>query len=51
MNTASGWLPQSVVNQFTGIAPAAALTAGDSVIYHQYNVINGNQFTPGHVPA
>jgi hypothetical protein len=44
-NTASGWLPQSVVSQFTGVAPASALTASDSVIYNQYNVINGNQFT------
>ncbi|HEY2016510.1 MAG TPA: carboxypeptidase-like regulatory domain-containing protein [Bryobacteraceae bacterium] len=46
VNTPSGWLPQSVVNQFTGVAPASALTVNDSVIYNQYNVVNGNQFTP-----
>jgi len=51
VNTASGWLPQSVVNQFTGIAPASALTASDSVIYNQYNVINGNQFTQATIPT
>ena len=45
VNTASGWLPQSVVNQFTGVAPASALTVTDSAIYQQYNVNNG-QFTP-----
>ncbi len=43
VNTASGWLPQSVVDQFKGIAPASALTPGDSVIYNNYNVV-GNQF-------
>ncbi len=50
VNTPSGWLPQSVVNQFKGIAPANAVTAGDSVIYQQYNVVNGNQFTPVTLP-
>ena len=42
---ASGWLPQSVVNQFTGIAPPPPLVVNDSAIYQQYNVNNG-QFTP-----
>jgi hypothetical protein len=46
VNTPSGWLPQSVVDQFKSIAPAA-VTASDSVIYNQYNVANGNQFTQG----
>ncbi len=41
VNTASGWLPQSVVNQFTGVAPASALTPGDSTIYQLYNNNNG----------
>ena len=50
-NTASGWLPKSVVQQFTGKVPATALTPNDSVIYNQYNVINGNQFTPNPLPA
>ncbi len=45
VNTPSGWLPQSVVNQFQSTAPNA-VTASDSVIYDQYNVVNGNQFTP-----
>jgi hypothetical protein len=47
VNTASGWLPKSVVQQFRGIAPATALTVtgNDSTIYDQYNVV-GNQFTP-----
>jgi hypothetical protein len=44
VNTPSGWLPTSVVQQFTGKAPANALTASDSVIYNQFNVV-GNQFT------
>jgi hypothetical protein len=45
VNTPSGWLPQSVVDQFKSIAPNA-VTASDSVIYQTYNVANGNQFTP-----
>jgi len=45
VNTASGWLPQSVVDQFKSIAPSAVTTT-DSVIYNQYDVANGNQFTP-----
>jgi hypothetical protein len=44
VNTPSGWLPQSVVDQFRAIAPNA-VTANDSVIYNQFNVVNGNQFT------
>ena len=43
VNTASGWLPQSVVDQFKGIAPSTALTPSDSAIYNQFNV-SGNQF-------
>jgi hypothetical protein len=49
-NTASGWLPNSVVQQFTGVAPASALTPGVSTIYDQYNVV-GNQFTPATAPT
>jgi len=47
VNTASGWLPKSVVQQFTGIAPPSALTVtgNDSTIYDQYSVVNGNQFS------
>jgi hypothetical protein len=45
VNTASGWLPQNVVNQFQSIAPAAVAPTGDSTIYNNYNVVNGNQFT------
>jgi hypothetical protein len=51
VNTPSGWLPKSVVQQFTGIAPASALTQSDSVIYDQYNVVNSNQFTQGTIPT
>jgi hypothetical protein len=51
VNTASGWLPQSVVDQFKSIAPAAALTASDSVIYQNYSLANGNQFVQNPVPA
>lgn len=46
VNTASGWLPKSVVSQFTGVAPATALTPADSIIYNQYSVVNNNQFVP-----
>ncbi len=47
VNTPSGWLPQSVVNQFTGVAPASALgPVTDSTIYNNYSVVNGNQFLP-----
>jgi hypothetical protein len=44
VNTASGWLPQSVVNQFKSIAPNAVAPTGDSAIYQQFNLVNGNQF-------
>src|SRR5262249_24899785 len=44
VNTPSGYLPQSVVDQFRGIAPSAVSTT-DNVIYDQYNLV-GNQFTP-----
>jgi hypothetical protein len=50
-NTASGWLPKSVVSQFTGKAPASALTPADSVIYNQYNVTGNGQFTQAALPA
>src|SRR5262249_33100084 len=50
VNTASGWLPQSVVDQFRSVAPAA-VTHSDSVIYNQYNVVNGNQFTAATSPT
>ncbi|HEX3880424.1 MAG TPA: carboxypeptidase-like regulatory domain-containing protein [Bryobacteraceae bacterium] len=44
VNTNSGWLPQSVVNQFQSIAPnAVAAVNGDSNIYDIYNLVNGNQ--------
>ena len=46
VNTASGWLPQSVVNQFQSIAPTAVASTGDSAIYNIFNA-NGNQFTQG----
>src|SRR5215469_9426087 len=45
VNTASGWLPKSVVNQFASIAPAAVAQT-DSTIYRNYNLVNGSQFTP-----
>ncbi|MBZ5581789.1 MAG: carboxypeptidase-like regulatory domain-containing protein [Acidobacteriia bacterium] len=44
VNTPSGWLPQSVVNQFQSIAPAAVGPVADSTLYNIYTV-NGNQFT------
>jgi Carboxypeptidase regulatory-like domain len=50
VNTPSGWLPQSVVDQFKAIAPNA-VTANDSVIYQTYAVANGNQFTSLPAPA
>jgi hypothetical protein len=47
VNTPSGWLPQSVVNQFASSAPASALgPVTDSTIYNNYSVVNGNQFLP-----
>ena len=45
-NTPSGWLPTSVVQQYQGSAPNA-VTVNDSTIYDDYNVVGGNQFTPG----
>jgi hypothetical protein len=45
VNTPSGWLPQSVVQQYQSIAPTA-VTAADSTIYNGYSVVNGNQFQP-----
>jgi hypothetical protein len=50
VNTASGWLPQGVATQFASIAPSA-VTANTSVIYQNYNLVNGNQFTLIPVPA
>ena len=50
VNTNSGWLPQSVVNQFQAIAPNAVASTGDSNIYNTYNV-TGNQFTPATLPT
>ena len=44
VNTNSGWLPQSVVNQFQSIAPQAVASTGDSAIYDQFNLVNGKQF-------
>ena len=43
VNTNSGWIPQSVQQQFAAIAPTAAAPL-DSAIYDQFNVVNGNQF-------
>ncbi len=45
VNTNSGWLPQSVVDQFKGVAPTAVASTGDNLIYNNY-IVNGNQFTP-----
>jgi hypothetical protein len=50
VNTPSGWLPQSVVDQFKSIAPNA-VTVNDSTIYQQYNLVNGSQFSPITLPA
>jgi hypothetical protein len=50
VNTPSGWLPQAVVDQYKTIAPNA-VTANDSTIYQQYNLVNGNQFSPITLPA
>jgi hypothetical protein len=46
VNTPSGWLPQSVVNQFASSAPSAVGPVVDSTIYNNYSVVNGNQFVP-----
>jgi Carboxypeptidase regulatory-like domain len=45
VNTPSGWLPQSVVNQFKSVAPNAVTDLG-SAIYQQYSLAGSNQFTP-----
>ena len=50
VNTASGWLPQSVVNQYQQIAPSAVAPAGDNAIYNIYKV-TGNQFTQATLPT
>ena len=50
VNTPSGWLPQAVVDQYKTIAPNA-VTANDSTIYQQYNLVNGSQFSPITLPA
>ncbi|HLJ17146.1 MAG TPA: carboxypeptidase-like regulatory domain-containing protein [Bryobacteraceae bacterium] len=42
VNTASGWLPQSVVDQFQSIAPKAVALVGDNNIYNQFTLV-GNQ--------
>ncbi len=46
VNTPSGWLPQSVVNQFASIAPNAVGPVTDNNIYNNYSLVNGNQFLP-----
>jgi hypothetical protein len=51
VNTASGWLPQSVVNQFQNIAPAAVAPTGDNNIYDIYNVVSGNQLQNATLPT
>ena len=51
VNTNSGWLPQSVVNQFQSIAPNAVAPVGDNNIYNTYNLVNGNQFTAATLPT
>ena len=50
VNTPSGWLPQSVVNQFRATAPNAVTDLG-SAIYQQYNLVGANQFTPIGAPT
>ena len=51
VNTASGWLPQSVVNQFQSIAPNAVAPTGDSNIYDTYNLVSGNQLQTATLPT
>lgn len=51
VNTPSGWLPQSVVNQFAGSAPTAVGPASDSVIYNNYTVNAAGQFTVAPLPT
>jgi hypothetical protein len=50
VNTASGWIPKSVAQQFATIAPAAVAPL-DSAIYQNYNLVNGSQFTPATIPT
>ncbi|HEY1337593.1 MAG TPA: carboxypeptidase-like regulatory domain-containing protein, partial [Bryobacteraceae bacterium] len=50
VNTSSGWIPKSVAAQFASIAPSA-VTPLDSTIYQNYNLVNGNQFTPITAPT
>ena len=46
VNTPSGWLPQSVVTQYAVHRSNSRWPAsGDSIIYNQFNVVSGNQFT------
>src|SRR4029453_16848196 len=40
VRTNSGWLPQSIVNQFAG-TPNAIASVGPSAIYQQYTINNG----------
>ena len=49
VNTPSGWLPQSVVDQFKPLAPNA-VTANDSVLYQNYSLV-GNQLSLIPAPA
>ena len=51
VNTASGWLPQSVVSQFQSHRPRAVAPIGDSNIYDTYNVVSGNQFRQATLPT
>lgn len=50
VNTPSGWLPQSVVDQFKATAPTA-VTANDSLIYQNYSISSTGQFTLLPAPA
>jgi hypothetical protein len=50
-NTASGWIPTSVVSQYAASAPTAVALTGDNNIYDTYNVVNGNQFQPATIPT
>jgi hypothetical protein len=51
VNTASGWLPQSVVTQFQSIAPNAVAPVGDNNIYNIYNLVGGNQLQQATLPT
>jgi hypothetical protein len=41
VRTNSGWLPQSIVNQFAGQSANAVASPGPSAIYQQYTINNG----------